>query len=558
MKTEAIVSLLHHVLILREAAPAVLQNLAETLPLERYSAEQVLYPQGASPDALFILLEGQIVLNVLTAEDQQIRVAHRYPGDLIGELEMVYRGPRHHSAIAAEDTVVLRWERDAVTQFMKTNSEALADLQFLADGQRLQQQTKLDWLREAESIYILSRKSSFILYQKLTIPIVLLFGAGFFSLWSLLTTTSWPIWAAVFSGIAGILTGIWQWIDWSNDFYLVSDWRAVWLEKVVALYDSRREAPLHTILSVSVNTDLTGRMFNFGDVMIRTYTGKLLFRNVPRPNTVAAMIEENWRRMQLRQEQSDRKALIGALQERLDQEATESQAESLQTLTSESKIETEAPTPRQWGFRVRFEQGDIITYRKHWAVLLREIGLPSVLILVVIGILGARLGGLLTLFSLPLFIFIILSLLVGAFLWWLYRYVDWANDIYQITPQQIIDVYKKPLAREERKVAPIENILGTEVDRKGLVGILLNYGDVIANVGTTQFTFEGVLDPVTVQQDIVHAQEAYLQGKAESDRTRRQTEMVELFDIYHERYAPGDQPGQKSDQDDRTENHYPS
>jgi hypothetical protein len=383
-------------------------------------------------------------------------------------------------------------------------------------------------------------------------------GAGFFFLWSLLTPTSWPIWAAVFFGIAGILTGIWQWIDWSNDYYMVTDWRAVWLEKVVALYDSRREAPLHTILSVSVNTDMTGRMFNFGDVMIRTYTGKLLFRNVPRPNTVAAMIEENWRRIQLRQEQSDRKALIGALQERLDQEATDSPVESHLELTSESRIEAEAPARRQWGFRVRFEQGDIITYRKHWAVLLREIGLPSVLILVVFGILGARLGGLLTIFSLPLFLFITFSLLVGAFLWWLYRYVDWANDIYQITPQQIIDVYKKPLAREERKVAPIENILGTEVDRKGLVGILLNYGDVIANVGTTQFTFEGVLDPVTVQQDIVHAQEAYLQGRAESDRTRRQNEMVELFDIYHERYAPGDQPRPKSDQDDRTENRYPS
>jgi hypothetical protein len=561
MKPDEIISVLEHVLILREVPPQVLQELAESLPVERYTTGDLLYQQGTSPDALFILLDGQLELTILDTEDQQVCVARRQPGDLIGEFEMVFRGPRHHSAIATEELIVLRWERNALTKFMKSYSQALADLQFLVDGQRLSQKLRFNWLREGETIYILSRKSNFILYQKLTLPVILLLGSGFFTLWSFLVSQNWPIWVALLLGFAGLLTGIWQWIDWTNDYYLVTDWRTVWLEKVVALYDSRREAPLHTILSVAVNTDMTGRMFGFGDVMIRTYTGKLLFRNVPRPNTVAAMIEENWRRLQLRQEQADREALVGALQDRLDttEELAASPSEPHQVLASETeRLEGETRQPRQWGFRVRFEEGDTITYRKHWAVLLREIGLPSILILFLIGMLGARLGGLISLFTLPTFLLATISLLIGGSLWWLYRYVDWANDIYQITPQQIIDVYKKPLAREERKVAPIENILGTEVDRKGLIGILLNYGDVIANVGTTQFTFEGVLDPVTVQQDIVHAQEAYLQGKIESDRARRQSEMVELFDIYHERYAPGDQPRQEPDQDDRTGNRNPS
>jgi hypothetical protein len=57
-----------------------------------------------------------------------------------------------------------------------------------------------------------------------------------------------------------------------------------------------------------------------------------------------------------------------------------------------------------------------------------------------------------------------------------------------------------------------------------------------------------VLDPVTVQQDIVHAQEAFLQKKSELDRSRRQSEMVELFDVYHEKYAAGDH-GETSEND---------
>jgi hypothetical protein len=140
-------------------------------------------------------------------------------------------------------------------------------------------------------------------------------------------------------------------------------------------------------------------------------------------------------------------------------------------------------------------------------------------------------------------IFLFLTIIASSFagLWWLYRYVDWANDIYQITAEQIVDVYKKPLAREERKVAPLENILGTEVDRKGLLGIMLNYGDVIANVGTSQFTFDGVFDPVSVQQDIVQAQEAFLESRAERERKKRQREMVELLDIYHDKYTNSSQ-----------------
>jgi hypothetical protein len=188
-------------------------------------------------------------------------------------------------------------------------------------------------------------------------------------------------------------------------------------------------------------------------------------------------------------------------------------------------------------FKVRFEDGDVITYRKHWAVLIREIAPPSVLFLLVAGLIGARVVGWITPLDLGTFALLAGLSLIPLGLWWLYRYVDWANDIYQVSPEQIVDIYKKPLGREVRKVAPLENILGTEVDRKGLVGILLNYGDVIANVGTAQFTFEGIYDPVSVQQDLIHAQETFIQRQKETARRARRDEMVELLDIYHDEYA---------------------
>jgi hypothetical protein len=272
----------------------------------------------------------------------------------------------------------------------------------------------------------------------------------------------------------------------------------------------------------------------------------VVFKDTDNPQALAAVVEQYWRRLQEREEEADRDALQELLTNRLAPESVEEQTVE-QRLEEESEDEGQEEIPdgmRGLNFRIRFEDKGIITYRKHWAVLLGEIGLPSGLIMLAIGVLGARLGGLLEFMTLSSAITYSLLALIPLAAWWVYRYVDWANDIYQITHDQIVDIYKKPLARETRKVAPLENILGTEVDRKGLVGVILNYGDVIANVGTTQFSFEGVFDPIGVQQDIVHAQEAFLQRSKEKERRQRRNEMIELIDIYHGQYTsrPGEGP----------------
>jgi hypothetical protein len=304
------------------------------------------------------------------------------------------------------------------------------------------------------------------------------------------------------------------------------------------------------VLSVSISTDVAGRALGYGDVIVRTFTGRVVFKDADNPQALAAVVEQYWRRLQAREEEADRDTLHELLTNRLTpQPETEEDADPtlVEGLEEGDALETPAGM-RGLNFRIRFEDKGVITYRKHWAVLLGEIGVPSILILATIGILGAHLGGLIEFMSLPTAITACLLALLPLSAWWIYRYVDWANDIYQITHDQIVDIYKKPLARETRKVAPLENILGTEVDRKGLVGVLLNYGDVIANVGTTQFIFEGVFDPIGVQQDIVHAQEAFMQRNKEKERRQRRNEMIELIDIYHDQYTS--RPGEERDGSD--------
>jgi len=537
--------LLRSVPFLHEADEQTLLELAAALPQQKYGPGEKLFEQGERPAGLYVLVSGRVALTRYGPEDERQDLGERLPPDALGARELVYRQPHAATATALEETTALCWSREALGTFMKAHPRELAAFQFLAGGEKLAAALHPGWLRPGEVVYCCTRRHPFILYQRLTVPLLLLAASMLLLFFGLSSAGALLTWLGAGLGLAGLLYGGWQAMDWRNDYFLVTDRRAVWIEKVIGLYDSRREAPLHTVLSATVGTDVTGRMLGFGDVVIRTYTGKLTFRHVSHPRVLAAQIEELWRRLQALQDQADRSALVEALHQRLTT-APEGELPEDSPGGDQQEESTEEIGLGHWNFQLRFEAGGVITYRKHWAVLLRAIVLPSTALLLIIGLLGARLGGLLDLFSLPAALTLGSMALALVGMWWVYRYVDWANDIYQISNQQILDIYKKPLGREERKVAPLENILGTEVDRKGLLGILLNYGDVIANVGTSQFTFEGVLDPVQVQQDIVHAQETLLHARAQLERTRRQGEMVELIDIYHERYAkqdPGTDPG---------------
>lgn len=527
-------AVLQRVPFLHEVPAAALQELAADLPVEQVEAGELIARQGQPARSLLILLQGKAQVQRGT-EDEPQRLADLAPGDLFGDLELVHQRPFHADLVAVENCSVLVWERRALEDALKPWPGSVRALRFSADGRRLALSMRADWLAEGENVLALSRKDINILLQSLSLPVILA-GVGLgAAAWGASAAASVLAWAGGVLIALGLGYGLWRWLDWRNDYYLVTDRRAVWLEKVIGLYDSRQEAPLHMVLSVSVGTDFLGRALGYGDVIIRTYTGQLTFQSVRLPRAMAAVIEEGWRRVRQAQDRQDREGVGEALRSRLEAPAEfPDEAELPQELPEEAPRARESIGLDHWTFQVRFEQGGVITYRKHWAVLLRSIALPSILVLLLVGVVGSLLGGLIRVSSLGSGLLIAGALLAPAFTWWAYRYVDWANDLYQVTPEQIVDVYKRPLSRELRKVAPLENILGTQVKRRGLIGLLLDYGDVVAQVGTSEFTFEGVYHPALVQQDIVRAQETLLERRREAERLQRRGELVEWFSAYHQ------------------------
>ena len=125
------------------------------------------------------------------------------------------------------------------------------------------------------------------------------------------------------------------------------------------------------------------------------------------------------------------------------------------------------------------------------------------------------------------------------FPWWLYNYVDWRNDIYQVTDRSIFDIERRPFGTESKKSAALENILSLEHERIGFLGYILNVGNVLINVGEAKFTFNDVYEPARVQQDIFSRMQQVRYKKQQEEVARERDRILKLLEIYHQEMDKG-------------------
>jgi uncharacterized membrane protein YdbT with pleckstrin-like domain len=118
--------------------------------------------------------------------------------------------------------------------------------------------------------------------------------------------------------------------------------------------------------------------------------------------------------------------------------------------------------------------------------------------------------------------------------WWLWRFDDWQNDIYQVTSTRIIDVERLPMfLREDRREASLGMIQNIKFEIPGLLGKILNYGSVtIETAGAGAFTFDCVKDPSGVQREIFRRMEAFQKNKERAAAERHRTELLDWFAVY--------------------------
>ena len=519
--------------------------IAEEMQEEAVPQGGLVFQQGKKADNFYLIYGGSVRI-VRRQNNKEIQLARLVREDYFGEMALVEKRTRSATVVALADTLLLVLSRQNFEKLYKQKPDLKLNLSVAIRSRQLARQLLFKWLRPDEVVYFLARKHPVILYQSLGLPfLAFLVPLGLFYGWftiAPLFIVGFLAWVTLFIVIGWI---IWQVVDWGNDYYIVTNQRVVWLEKVVGIYDSRQESPLSTVLSVGVEANPLGRALDFGNVIVRTFVGKIPFSHVTHPHQAARMIEEYWQRTREAAVGLEKEAMKDAIRKRLGI-----------PIPPRPKTETASPAPappkgikllRMLGsdtLKLRYESGDTVVYRKHWVVLILEAWIPVLGMIAVIILFFQRLyqlirtpgetfisfnGGI----SVDAWAGALLILLFVLFVWFVYRVLDWSNDKFEVTSEQIIDLDKKPFGTETRNAAQLENILGTEYRRIGLLGNMFNYGTVYITVGGTKFAFEDVMDPAAVQSDINRRRAARADKKKQAEVTAERERMAEWLATYH-------------------------
>lgn len=528
---------------------------------------QIVFKQGDKPDGFYILFKGRVKVTRLgkKGEGEDI-LAQLIVGDYFGEEALFENRDRSATITTTDNCVFLFLSRAGFDDLLSKHGNLKPNFEVAVKSHKLARATKFNWLGPKEVVYFVARRHVIRLYQALVFPFLcLLIPFGLFA-WGIAVGAVTPNALAVLSLLFIIGWGIWRAVDWSNDYYVVTNQRVVWLEKVVGLYDSRQEAPLSSILSVGVETDQMGRILDYGNVIVRTYVGRLEFDYVDHPNQAAEMVREYWERIKSIVTVSQKDVMKNTIREKLG-------------LPVEKKKEPELPPvvpvdsalakqPLWWialkgTFSLRKEDAGKIIYHKHWVVLLWKALLPLFILFGLFFLQAWRAGYLFnssteSLFyrnsenalrpdtimaSLPIFS-------LPVILWLLWVYVDWKNDIFMVTAEEIMDYDRKPLGQEEKRTAQLENILSISYKRDGFFAYLFNFGTVEITVGGSRFDFQDVADPASVQADINRRRMVRIAQKNENagkdDRERFATWIAAYHENIEDFDAPGKKPGSNS------------
>ncbi len=511
-----------------------LSSGAELITLE---AGSLLYSAGTSANAAFLLAAGKIERG-----DPENPAENRIilEGELAGDEPL--DGLENYTCSARTLTDCSIWQIPAqqLREALLSSPRALRARAVLWQSRRLAERIRMSWLEKDEQALFITRKHPFFLLMSFLLPVLgfavlvaagVLFGAARPDL-------------TVFAMAAGFvfcaLWLAWNHHNWANDYYIITNHRMVWVEKVSGFYESRQEAPLGMVTSVGVQSTQPGRILGYADVVVRTIIGNLRFNRVADSDVIEHLVEVFWRRRQSEQAAFEEEKMRAALRQKL---AGTGATQPVQPKEGESlPLESDLPLLREKSFfawlfgdflKVRYEIGGVTTYRKHWFVLLGKALLPTLVLACGIVLLAATLTWNFKLLPYNLSVFLGVLLVIAALIWLVYNYADWRNDIYRLTPDQVIDIDRKPLGRESRRTAPLEKILAVEYERRGLIPMLLNFGTVFIRVSTEVLTFDNVYQPSKVQEDIFRRMQAAAAAARERDIDEERERVARWFSVYH-------------------------
>ncbi|QEN09245.1 cyclic nucleotide-binding domain-containing protein [Oceanispirochaeta crateris] len=479
------------------------EGLKEFYIIQEYlKGERILF-EGDILESLYLVLEGSV------SHLNEKNGSHSYfTGDFWGMEAILHPCQENGSYRAREDTIILRLRSEGFRRFLKQFPQSRYGLKPRIDkeGHLLSGFPESLWKdlgkNKSELVYRgRTSKKSFSLFLLLPLS---------FCVTGLLLAQISP-WMILIS-LAGLILAGCELFLRSMILYSVSEktavrrffnWRNFRLDQ--------EEVPLDQVKSVHINVKgVVRQILNMGDLSIQTAGKGLLFKNIDDPKGLQKKLMELKSRRDFEQQGEQREEFRKLVRQNLMENVAEHYA------GSQSRRKGE-PLPQR---RV---------FRKSPAILIFQLFIPFSLLTLSFfpSLLLSEGPGR----GLSLFFWIIRGALLLRALW---ISLDWWNDIYKIELPFIWDIERKPFGSEEvRTQTDLAGVLNVRVSQKGLIRLILNYGDVIietpGNSGTLEFY--SVWNPMMVQSEIFQYRSQILLNKEKNQQVQSMKQFGEFAQI---------------------------
>ena len=369
--------------------------------------------------------------------------------------------------------------------------------------------------------------------------------------------------ARIVTLIASFAVALWNFIDWRNDDYIVTDQRVIHRERVFLMFDQQDECPIDKIQNVNVRRrNWFSTTFDLGDITIETQgvRGNVSFSWVQHPDEVARIVLDHSGRARERRKSLEKAQMREALQKDLQQGEAPADDSTIDTPQPQPQTQTTSWFTHLYHWFVppmRETRGADIVYHKHWLLLLQNTAvqllafLMCIVLLIIVPQLGWQLSFVQTVqtvqtvqsaqpTSLPLIAGLAIAFVLLAWLIW--RYEDWRNDVYIVAPDRIIDYDRSPfgIAGTQQKTASMSSIQNVTYRTRGLLDNAFNMGDVVIRTGGQdgELVFERVWNPRRVQREIVDRLEDFQNRQQQSQQAAHRREIAEWLGAYDEIRTP--------------------
>lgn len=519
---ENLSTLISKVFPFNNLGPEKIKSLIEKSEVVFFKEGDLVYLEGAAAKNFYVIYEGSVEIFV-EVHNTLRRLNTLCDGDYFGEDALNQNNSRSSAARILKGSLLLKIPKILIDGLKLEDPEIARGFSILANAYCQLVGQKFRDLSQ-ETIYYLGHPhffgfiSKFLLSLLISLLPILVFIALVIN-----NLLSKPVLIGI--GVTGlfvfVLQILWHFFEWKNDFFVMTKKRIINLTKSLIKFDCRFEIPLSAINNLEIKTGFLSRKFHFGDLIIRTFTGVTKFKNVPLVDQVQVFLELLVAKDKQQKKLNERKSF-----ERIVND----------TLTSDEKYTDLSimPAESEADFFKEYSNPPIITLRTHWIILLKKTLLPTLVIacftLLTIFFAANNLANIRNDIGIVMFGLILVTII----LWWLFQFFDWWNDQYLVTNDQIIDIYRRPFGTENRRTAPLANIQSIRYERKGILGLLLNFGTIFIRVGDDELTFNNIANPAKIQERLFGILEMSLARSKKSENQYQQQNLAEMIDAYHQ------------------------